>query len=849
MIDESNKYDVCILGAGLAGTTLALQLINENPILRIAILEKRKERAPIAGHKVGESIVELSAHYLRKDLGLKNYLQENHLPKFGFRYFFDTPEKDKIENRIEVGSKTRKQAPSHHIDRGIFENDIIDIITNKGVHVHLDTSVTDVDLNLNSAEHIVHCESMDQNVKLSCNWFIDASGRRNFLKRKLNLNQTIEHNVSSAWFRIEKQIDPQTWSKDEKWKNELWPNFRRLSTNHLIGNGYWVWIIPLVNGNTSIGIVASESIHPISSYNNIEKFYEWLAQHEPQLASQIKGSEESIIDFKQIKNYAYGCKQFYSSGRWAITGEAGAFLDPFYSPGTDFIALSNSWITDLIKRDLKKENILPRVNMYEHTQQELLKGWFSLYRDMYSFLSGSRVLLTKIIWDWSTYWGILCPLYMNNGFIDINVMKIYASNEHQIGQRFNRLNENIQKIFLEWSAFDQQILDPRYINVFDIDYLYQMHLDLEKELQPDRLIETLISNLKILEGIGSEIFRKAYELKFGTKLEDYIDPYSASLKIKNSWQGNTKVAPITKIQEDFKILWDKQYQSNIDRRPLFEIRQESVEDIFVQSQKLAEGHGNIDELISVLNQFESDLRSVAYEGASFAIGMKALKSDNLQLWYDFLSKSDQIHMHHITIGFGWSFAALNIPFGYYNSIIEDNYLFPMILDGYGYYCALFKARRTLRNKEIPLEFDKCQLCAFDNGVGRRIWYTTKGNSDDIDTLISSFPIERQENLWSGVGMACMYVGGIDKSIVKELISKADKHHMDFIVGIVTSSIYNIISGRNIQETVDICWDLCNVTYKELSNINEEISSSNTKSTSDLMQIVRAHILKEEYHEN
>ena len=37
--------------------------------------------------------------------------------------------------------------------------------------------------------------------------------------------------------------------------------------------------------------------------------------------------------------------------RWALTGEAGLFLDPFYSPGSDFIGISNTYITDLIARD------------------------------------------------------------------------------------------------------------------------------------------------------------------------------------------------------------------------------------------------------------------------------------------------------------------------------------------------------------------------------------------------------------------------------------------------------------------------------------------------------------------
>ena len=43
-----------------------------------------------------------------------------------------------------------------------------------------------------------------------------------------------------------------------------WPSagFRRLATNHLIGQGYWVWLIPLASGPISIGVCADPRFHP-----------------------------------------------------------------------------------------------------------------------------------------------------------------------------------------------------------------------------------------------------------------------------------------------------------------------------------------------------------------------------------------------------------------------------------------------------------------------------------------------------------------------------------------------------------------------------------------------------------
>ena len=68
------NVDVCIAGGGLAGLTLARQLRLTMPQLKIVVLEKRSHPAPEAAHKVGESSVEIGAHYFGKVLGLEPHL-------------------------------------------------------------------------------------------------------------------------------------------------------------------------------------------------------------------------------------------------------------------------------------------------------------------------------------------------------------------------------------------------------------------------------------------------------------------------------------------------------------------------------------------------------------------------------------------------------------------------------------------------------------------------------------------------------------------------------------------------------------------------------------------------------
>ena len=63
--------DVIVAGGGLAGLTLALQLKQRMPALSITVVERRKHPVPHGAHKVGESSVEIGAHYFENVLGLR----------------------------------------------------------------------------------------------------------------------------------------------------------------------------------------------------------------------------------------------------------------------------------------------------------------------------------------------------------------------------------------------------------------------------------------------------------------------------------------------------------------------------------------------------------------------------------------------------------------------------------------------------------------------------------------------------------------------------------------------------------------------------------------------------------
>ena len=523
-MEITEKYDVIIAGGGLAGLTLALQLKQTKSAISILVLEKRSETAPVATHKVGESVSELGASYLREVLNLKEYLTEEQLPKFGFRFFFSPEHNENIDRRVEVGSRISNPYPSHQIDRGLLENELVRQLSNCGVKVVLGAKVTGVELS--KAGHIIIFEKENtEQHQVEAKWLVDSTGRNGLLKRKLGLTKEIGHDINSAWFRLDIAIDIDDWSDNLTWRNFVDPGRRRLATNHLMGEGYWVWIIPLVAGKTSIGIVADPQYHPFDRFNTFEKAMKWLEKHEPLAATMFGRHKEKLMDFKVMKHFAYDTKQFYAANKWALTGEAGAFMDPFYSPGTDFIALSNSWITDLIVRDISGENTAMRTLIYDLAHKELLKGWITLYKNMYGIFGKTQIMLMKIVWDWASYWAIPNVLFMNKGYTDIAVLKQYSSSTMSIGRRFAKLNERMQAMFKTWGQYNNTPCADHQLNVFDLNCLRTFQRELGQQYNSGELMQKIESNLKILEQISAEIFRRVSNQIYETPENMNVDPY------------------------------------------------------------------------------------------------------------------------------------------------------------------------------------------------------------------------------------------------------------------------------------------------------------------------------------
>ena len=447
MTSAKRPFKVVICGGGLAGLTLALQLKQQLPELSVTIIEKTERPLNEAAHKVGESTVEIGGHYLSEVLGLKTYLDKHQLPKLGLRYFYGDSSQP-FENRPELGPSMYSPVPTYQLDRGILETDLREMVTNAGIKLLEGASLKDVSISEGNELHQVTFIDNEEEITLSANWVVDAMGRRRYLQTKLGLKKESPHTASSVWFRLEGKVtvDDLVSKENTQWHQRNIED-RYYSTNHLMGLGYWVWLIPLSSGNTSIGIVTQNDLHDFSEYaRSYETGLNWLKQFEPKLAELIKDKEP--LDFRKIKNYSYGSKQLFSENGWSCVGEAGVFSDPFYSPGSDLIAITNTFTTNLIQADFNEQLTSKKVNqLNDFILGTMFPDQLSYYTGSYHTFGNTQVASTKFLWDTLYYWRVYAHAFMNGVFDDFVQLNKLESHLKELSD----MNQSLQLNFKHWA--------------------------------------------------------------------------------------------------------------------------------------------------------------------------------------------------------------------------------------------------------------------------------------------------------------------------------------------------------------------------------------------------------------
>src|SRR5262249_37702170 len=205
--------------------------------------------------------------------------------------------------------------------------------------------VRDLDVELpETGDHHVRFSGMD----VTCGWVVDSSGRGAFLKRRLELEQPNAIRHGSTWCWVEGLVDIERLT-GRSLSDRIFADHRRrtghmpffLATNHFCDEGMWFWVIPL-HGKTSLGLVFDHRVLRPEEVSNARKMLDYVCHKWPLFQRDLPNRK--IVDEGRYIDFSYDSRMTISPQRWALSGEAGRFSDPLYSPGGDLISIYNTLI-------------------------------------------------------------------------------------------------------------------------------------------------------------------------------------------------------------------------------------------------------------------------------------------------------------------------------------------------------------------------------------------------------------------------------------------------------------------------------------------------------------------------
>ena len=404
---QQDFYDVIILGGAFSGASTAILLRRDHPQLRVLIVEK----AEAFDAKVGEATTEMSAMFITRRLAMWHHLEAEQLPKEGLRYWFSNDKVTGHANATEAGGFIRSAVPAFQLRRDTLDEYLLATAVAEGAELLRPAKARDVDLG--DFDNKLTIEAGEDVRELRCRWLLDATGRVNFLGRRLGLiERNEEHPVAAIWCRWNgvRHIDDIAARAGDLAGRNI--SSRRLATNHYTGFGYWIWVIPLGNGETSIGVVFDKRL--VDLHHSKERATDFIAflKAIPSLAELLDGATPRLDDLRFYAHLPYASKQYMGNG-WALLGDAASFLDPYYSPGLDHASFTAEATAEIVGLDAKGEDIAARI--VEHNEafvRSYTRFFRSIFKDKYYYMGEADLLSAAMILDTAHYYiFVVIPAY------------------------------------------------------------------------------------------------------------------------------------------------------------------------------------------------------------------------------------------------------------------------------------------------------------------------------------------------------------------------------------------------------------------------------------------------------
>ena len=181
------------------------------------------------------------------------------------------------------------------------------------------------------------------------------------------------------------------------------------------------------------------------------------------------------------------------------------FLDPFYSPGSDFIAIGNTMVGKLIEEDLDGNSIEHLAPTLQSIFLTLFQNNLLTYRDQYPLFGNPRIMALKFVWDYAVYWGFPALLYFNEKLTDVGFIQSLSKGIEEIRE----MNVKMQQFFRDWYEADPTVnADAVFVDQSQIEIMTRLNAELREKLDDATLKQRFHVNVRLMRDLMSEVIER-----------------------------------------------------------------------------------------------------------------------------------------------------------------------------------------------------------------------------------------------------------------------------------------------------------------------------------------------------
>ncbi len=229
-----------------------------------------------------------------------------------------------------------------------------------------------------------------------------------------------------------------------------------------------------------------------------------------------------------------------------------------------------------------------------------------------------------------------------------------------------------------------------------------------------------------------------------------------------------------------------------------------------------------------LDRVELPLRGFAFEGAAMALTMLDLTIPfGTSRLAAFTAGPAAPHLYMSYVGAGWAAARLHRSPERLRASL-DPLLGWLAIDGYGFHEGYFHFAAR-RGSDAPLRGYGAR--AFDQGLGRSLWFVDVADVDRIAATVQSFAPARRSDLWSGVALAAAYAGGVPLDRLHRLAVHAAGYEWELAQGAAFAAEARDRARNTVPLTDMACRVFAGVAAGDAARVVRD-SSRDTRPLSD-----------------